>query len=359
MDDLRHGSSNHTIQRIDFIDVARGLGIVFVLLGHNLWARSRGSAVIFNFHMPLFYFLSGLFLSWERIRTWAGVRRKILSILAPVPLFVLLGCLVFLVQPELAGDCSPKNLYGLFVHGEPWYDKPLWFFVSLAGTVFVFSWISRLLSGNWSPVRSGVFLFFCLVFCFVASAMPKPFRLLWSPAMVATVPFGLFWYGIGCFSQEWVFRLAARRWNAFLLLILAVCFAGVLVLGTNPALKPDLRTARLGSWRLFPLSLCGISSVLLLARAIPAKWGRPLAYVGRNTIAYFALEFVTFPLVAKTLGLLIPGYRHVRVADHSPHWQAAIAVVAQLAILTLLSPVVMSMVRWTWEKTTKEVRSPK
>lgn len=46
------------------IDVAKGLGIILVVLGHNWIALDNRELfrVIFSFHMPLFFFLSGIFL---------------------------------------------------------------------------------------------------------------------------------------------------------------------------------------------------------------------------------------------------------------------------------------------------------
>jgi fucose 4-O-acetylase-like acetyltransferase len=47
------------------IDVAKGIGIFFVVLGHNWLStheKSELTRVIFSFHMPLFFFLAGIFL---------------------------------------------------------------------------------------------------------------------------------------------------------------------------------------------------------------------------------------------------------------------------------------------------------
>jgi fucose 4-O-acetylase-like acetyltransferase len=47
------------------IDVAKGIGIFFVVLGHNWLSTHEASdlhRVIFSFHMPLFFFLAGIFL---------------------------------------------------------------------------------------------------------------------------------------------------------------------------------------------------------------------------------------------------------------------------------------------------------
>jgi fucose 4-O-acetylase-like acetyltransferase len=65
--------SNLTKTRIDWVDYAKGLGIVLVVIGHSLrgeltsakgselWLAHQIDAWIYAFHMPLFFFLSGLF----------------------------------------------------------------------------------------------------------------------------------------------------------------------------------------------------------------------------------------------------------------------------------------------------------
>jgi fucose 4-O-acetylase-like acetyltransferase len=51
--------------RIAYIDIARGLGILLVVLGHNefVFIAPFAYQVIYSFHMPLFFFLSGYFIN--------------------------------------------------------------------------------------------------------------------------------------------------------------------------------------------------------------------------------------------------------------------------------------------------------
>ena len=54
---------DHEKDRIEQMDIARGMGILLVVLGHNHVCAS-GTAIflsIYSFHVPLFFFLSGLF----------------------------------------------------------------------------------------------------------------------------------------------------------------------------------------------------------------------------------------------------------------------------------------------------------
>lgn len=52
-------------KRIEYIDIARGIGILLVVLGHNDFGYISpfGYKLIYAFHMPLFFFLSGYFLN--------------------------------------------------------------------------------------------------------------------------------------------------------------------------------------------------------------------------------------------------------------------------------------------------------
>lgn len=53
-------------ERNTLIDIAKGLGIILVVLGHNwMIAHEHGLLfrLVFSFHMPLFFFLSGIFLT--------------------------------------------------------------------------------------------------------------------------------------------------------------------------------------------------------------------------------------------------------------------------------------------------------
>jgi len=45
--------------RLSFIDAAKGIGILLVVLGHSPGLPLFGVVLIYSFHMPLFFFISG------------------------------------------------------------------------------------------------------------------------------------------------------------------------------------------------------------------------------------------------------------------------------------------------------------
>ena len=61
-------SATEQNKRIDWIDMLRGLAIVCVILGHRQYGTSGFLAEyfvpeIYSFHIPLFFFVSGLVFS--------------------------------------------------------------------------------------------------------------------------------------------------------------------------------------------------------------------------------------------------------------------------------------------------------
>lgn len=46
-----------SVKRIHYIDVLKGIGILFVLLGHI--NNQEWSGYLYSFHMALFFFISG------------------------------------------------------------------------------------------------------------------------------------------------------------------------------------------------------------------------------------------------------------------------------------------------------------
>ncbi|AME08897.1 MULTISPECIES: acyltransferase family protein [Gemella] len=90
--------------RIKYIDMLKALAIILVILGHMSYTPSKVKLLLYIFHMPLFFFLSGLVFSVEKYNTfWSFFKRKAKTI---VILFFLLNISVFavksiLLQPNL------------------------------------------------------------------------------------------------------------------------------------------------------------------------------------------------------------------------------------------------------------------
>lgn len=128
------------IQRNDGLDIAKGLGIILVVLGHNwIVLDSMGELfrVIYSFHMPLFFVLSGVFLK-ESERLGDLLRSKSASLLKPYFVVLLgLGAARWAAAPAASPFDLSQYLLGVaWGTGSTLQWVPLWFlpnlFVALA-----------------------------------------------------------------------------------------------------------------------------------------------------------------------------------------------------------------------------------
>lgn len=126
-------------ERNQTIDIAKGAGILLVVLGHNplVW-QEKGELyrVIFSFHMPLFFFLSGVFLN--PAKGWGETAREKADALLKPYFVTLLPLVVFgaLFKGEPIGAPLMGLLYGTG-RSIPW--DPLWFLPHLL-LVTLLSW---------------------------------------------------------------------------------------------------------------------------------------------------------------------------------------------------------------------------
>lgn len=138
-------------QRDILIDVVRGLAISLVVLGHtnegilhrNWWGSSplgtRLDIGIYSFHMPAFFFVSGLFLrpSIAKRGPWRFTREKIGTLLYPYVLWALLATLVVRIFAHFTNQ--PPESWSAFllalVTGYFSWFLPTLFFVMMLGMV--------------------------------------------------------------------------------------------------------------------------------------------------------------------------------------------------------------------------------
>ena len=77
-------------KRLDYLDMAKGIGIILVVIGHSGMASDGVITWLASFHMPLFFIISGMLLYHKREETRllrSSVKRKARSLLVPYGFF--------------------------------------------------------------------------------------------------------------------------------------------------------------------------------------------------------------------------------------------------------------------------------
>lgn len=104
------------------IDVAKGVGILLVVLGHTCLSENH---LIYAFHMPLFFFLAGVCFNAERHRdVWAFARLRARQLLLPTLVVVAVCCLCHALVGKPVPVPRPSNQWALV--DTWWFPLTLW-----------------------------------------------------------------------------------------------------------------------------------------------------------------------------------------------------------------------------------------
>lgn len=81
-------------ERITYLDTAKGVAIILVIIGHCYWISAVPRLVdwIYSFHMPIFFIISGYFTKSIATRTAWGVKSNFSSLLIPYIITAIAIC---------------------------------------------------------------------------------------------------------------------------------------------------------------------------------------------------------------------------------------------------------------------------
>lgn len=161
----------NTPHRIEWIDIAKALGIILVSFGHirngdgeSVWLPALDSTIdaIYLFHMPLFFILGGLTFSAKRPFRQFAVR-KIRTLLIPYyffSLYFLAKPIAILAIPSLASAFQTDHNYDL---AHQFYDvlidgNGLWFLMAFFVAEIMTYGIVKGITSSTSQIALGVIL---------------------------------------------------------------------------------------------------------------------------------------------------------------------------------------------------------
>lgn len=132
-----------TKERVGYIDVAKGVGIILVILGHSMYGDVFLKNVIYSFHMPFFFMLSGYFLNFER-SIKSNIKKSFRMLVIPYLLVSFIQILLYAIFeqssiiPELqTAVIGGGNLFAVEIDYQPviWFI-PVLFLARLFNCVF-------------------------------------------------------------------------------------------------------------------------------------------------------------------------------------------------------------------------------
>lgn len=271
--------------RLNQIDIAKGIGIILVVVGHTTTYLGF-EKVIYQFHMPLFFILSGFFFKDKYVKqplVFLLSRLKRLYIpyvLNGLRLFIVFLVISYLVRENTGFSILGGLYYSLLIilgigsaplAGTIWFLRAL-FFVSF---IFIFlKWIISKINCN-----HNIILFISVLgFLIIGYKTQLPYRV--SSSFVA-----LFFYYIG--------YLYASNMEYVKMNLLFFIIALVVLIYSSIINIVDLAYNTYTSILLFILSsICGTYSVLFVCKKI--KQNSFLEFIGKKSLAIMIFHFLSF-----------------------------------------------------------------
>ena len=114
------GQSKPVKQRICYIDIAKGFAMLCIIAGH--FGIVSAERFVFTFHVPLFFLLSGYFLS-TKVSFLPFMKQKARQLLVPyyvtgVVLLIVATVVNHFVWPEIDALNNAKSMLGALLYGS-------------------------------------------------------------------------------------------------------------------------------------------------------------------------------------------------------------------------------------------------
>lgn len=310
--------------RENWVDYAKGIGIILVVYGHvargiynsgiyipQAWYEWADS-IIYTFHMPLFFFLSGLFFYQSFYKKGAGalVFNKIDTILYPYVLWsILQGVSEVFLSSYTNGNVSYAEVFSLFMEprAQFWFLYALFFIFILVALFFHF--FPK--KASWTLLVVSLFAHFCISFFYFG-------------LVVNSVFYNLIFFSLGIlFSLHVSIKHISNKKSLLLLLVLFVFGQyGYHVFFDGSTLVEKLL--------LFCLTILSLLLVLVASYQCSLKQNRWLLFVGSSSMAIYVMH------VFAGSGIRVVLYKFLGVDSYLVHIVAGCVVGIFAPLLALV-----------------------
>ena len=267
--------------------VLRGFAIILVVLGHSC-ATLTEKIVTYSFHMPLFFFITGLFLIHKEEPFGAFFKKRVKSLLVPLLAFgvilstysIILGYVMERPLPIFA------KYIGILVntrHGD--YGGSLWFLPSL----FL---VEMLLYIIHKTCSSSYWMLFISIVCAVAGVLVNQQIGQGLPWSLDISLLCVFFTALGYVLKDWIWKEHHVMSYMFTLVFFVISiYYNYLHIGSCV----DLFSCRIGNPMLFYVSaICGIYLTIGMSKVLCKRTDHIglVLYYGQNSLIVYALHFL-------------------------------------------------------------------
>ena len=291
-------------ERIQWIDIAKGIGIILVVYGHISFRPVFWNVWLCSFHMPLFFFMAGVTYNADKYQKFSVfIKSKVKTLLIPYFIFacftwvwnLLLGLLSLFKDGTVVNwKYQIKQLVGIFVQIRATdYGIGVWF-IPCIFMAFIFLWCIQKLSkiSKWGGIiLTIVFLIFGYLYCTYINL-----KLPWG---VDAAFIAVFFMEIGVIGQKYL----CKKFGSYKkLIIIGIC--AFIVNLTFCIANYKIMDHTVGMWSnnygnlLYFLaeSFAGIVFIISLSNIVQIKL---VSELGRNSIYYYGFHILILNVLSK------------------------------------------------------------
>lgn len=308
-------------ERLSWLDILKGIGIILVAIGH-IYSNRTVFNWLYSFHMPLFFLAAGWVYKEKTILM--DIKKRIQTIVVPYFSFGLLVLLYWQVIERRFRDSDMSfidSLFGLFsgCYDNLDFNVHLWFLPCFFVTVVLFNIMVNLGGRKVAYIASAL-----MSLVYVVLPMPE---LPWGINRVFKY---IGFYAVGVFLARRETRIVGRRIRAGVIAVVLLTLNFLLVLY-------NLTTGVM--W--FVTALIGVAAMILISQVINEN--RVMQYIGRIYLTVLCIHGPVYRIVVKIVSIPL----HMSTDTVRENFLLAMIVVAvTMLICSIAYEIVIRIAPW-------------
>lgn len=289
---------NNIVKRLSYVDIAKGIGISLVVLGHTQFPLLR--KVIYSFHMPLFFFISGYLCSQKKLEL--SFKEYLIKVVKNLYVPFLKFSLFYLIFNNIfvrIGILSYDNFYdinkyikvfidNLFFLSDSEFSGPFWFIRNLfiiEIVVYIYFFLIKKILCKYFSLKLHLITLLILITC---GAITSHLRII---PTLSNMFLGLLFFLIGCLIRNSNESICE---NYFVTLtgVIAVIFLGNKV-------KVDMVVNYYSNIFIFLITgILGSIAIIHISKLIENfKYSKYISFLGKNSIYILCFHIISFKFI--------------------------------------------------------------
>ena len=316
------------MERNPLYDRAKGLGMILVIYGHMFIYGSIPFSIIFSFHMPLFFIISGMLLSpskFENFSYWKWAKIILKKYIPPVVFFSILGGIVRFALYGMPDWHQMAKDFILHMSSDELLTGAIWFLSMLA---FVMLLIPFLIRPERFKTGCGKICIMVTLSLLAYILSKIPFTL---PFLIKTIPTALLFVYIGYIARNEIMEMTnSMSAKKYVLLSLPVFLVLVVLNRTVNLAVPAYND-------FFIYLFCALYGTLMTLQISTYKMPRFIEYLGKNSLIVFSLHAIWIFISTDLLNRIL-GTSYAPMVDMPHHYVllGGVIVIIMTALSTML-----------------------